>query len=115
MINKTTRSSSKSATIKYIHTHTHTHPMRELEQYITCSSLTVVKGIPRQIYSFCRLVQGKPIQETNIPLNVSIKILSKFPPLNDLVQPHPLNLNVKTGEINRSQMIIQLKYILDVP
>lgn len=44
-----------------------------------------------------------------------LKSPSKFPPLNDLVQPHPLNINVKTGEVNRSQMVIQLRYILDTP
>lgn len=51
----------------------------------------------------------------NVPLNVSIKMLTKFPLLNYLAQPHTLNLNDKTEEVNRCQMIIQLRYILDIP
>lgn len=51
----------------------------------------------------------------NISSNVSIKTLSKFPLLNDLVQPHTSNLNIKTEVVNRCQMIIQLRYILDIP
>lgn len=51
----------------------------------------------------------------NIPLNVSIKILSKFPLQNYLLQPHTSNLNIKTEKVNRCQMIIQLRYILDIP
>lgn len=106
-----TKSSSNSAIIK-IRT-LYTCPVRELEQHIVVDSFQVPSQADLIYSQACQRQTNRG--NINIPLNVSIKILSKFPLLNYLVQPHTLNLNVKTEEVNRCRMIIQLRYILDIP